>query len=149
MLSGFRARGLYGVDLSIRREATVRDLLYREQIVVEAERSRALYNVARHGVDLIHGTGSFLDEHTIQIKHAGGGSTEIMGDHILIATGSVPRRPHQFPFDHPAVFDSDTILGLKHMPASFVVVGGGVIGCEYACMFAALDRPTTLIDGGT
>lgn len=146
VLSGFRARGLYGVDLSLRREATVRDFLFREQAVVETERSRAINNIARHHIDTFQGFGSFVDPHTITVS---GGYEEVIleSDIILIATGSAPRRPLLFPFDAGNVFDSDAILTLQKMPRSLAVVGGGVIGCEYACTFAALGIEVTLIDG--
>ncbi|MGQ0561791.1 MAG: Si-specific NAD(P)(+) transhydrogenase [Gemmatimonadota bacterium] len=147
VLSGFRARGLYGVDLSLRREATVRDFLYREQQVVEAERTRAIANVARHDIDMLHGFGSFVGPNTVKVS--GGGQEQLLeADFILIATGSSPRRPLLFPFDSGNVYDSDSILGLHKMPRSLAVVGGGVIGCEYACTFAALGIEVTLIDAG-
>jgi NAD(P) transhydrogenase len=98
VLSGFRARGLYGVDLSLRREANVRDFLYREQHVVDAERKRAISNVARHQIDTYHGYGSFVNPHTITVS--GGHEEHVLEtDYVLIATGSAPRRPGIFPFD--------------------------------------------------
>ena len=148
VLSGFRARDLYGVDLSLRREATVRDLLYREKAVVEAERKRAIANVARHNIDTFHGRAAFVDAHTIKV--AGDFEDHIIeADVVLIATGSSPRRPLVFPFDSGNIFDSDTILGLRKMPRTLAIVGGGVIGCEYACTFAALGIKVTLVDSGT
>jgi NAD(P) transhydrogenase len=147
VLSGFRARGLYGVDLSLRREANVRDFLYREQHVVDAERKRAISNVARHQIDTFHGYASFVNPHTVTIS--GGNEEHVLEtDCVLIATGSSPRRPSIFPFDAGNIYDSDSILTLQKMPKSLVVVGGGVIGCEYACTFAALGIEVTLIDGG-
>ena len=147
VLSGFRARGLYGVDLSLRREANVRDFLYREQQVVDAERKRAINNVARHEIDTFHGFGSFIDPHTITVS--GGYEEDVLeADVVLIATGSSPRHPLTFPFDAGNVYDSDTILSLQKMPRSLAVVGGGVVGCEYACTFAALNIEVTLIDSG-
>lgn len=147
VLSGFRARGLYGVDLSLRREATVRDFLFREQNVVDAERKRAIRNIARHEIDTYLGHASFADPHTIRVN----GPREdhvLETDVVLIATGSSPRRPALFPFSTGNVFDSDTILTLQKMPRSLSVVGGGVIGSEYACTFAALGIEVTLIDSG-
>ncbi len=148
VLSGLRARGLYGVDLSLRREATIADLLYREEHVVEAERTRAAANVSRHGVDVVTGIASFESPHVIRVAHGDGTATLIEAHVVLIASGSAPRRPPLFPFGHPAIFDSDTILSLPKLPERLIVVGGGVIGTEYACTFAALERDVTLIDGG-
>jgi NAD(P) transhydrogenase len=147
MLSGFRARGLYGVDLSLRRQATVRDFLHREQHVVEAERERVSANVTRHHIEVFKGVGSFVDSHTIRVDSEHSESVFLQGDIILIATGSSPRAPDLFPRDHPNIYNSDTILRLHDMPRSLIVMGGGVIGCEYACTFAALDVNVSLIDG--
>jgi NAD(P) transhydrogenase len=141
-LSGFRARGLYGVDLSLRREATVKDFLHRERHVVDAERARVGANLDRHRIETFTGAAAFVDPHTVRA----GGSTLKAGV-VLIATGSSPRRPAEFPAAHPHIYDSDTILRLDVMPKRLIVVGGGVIGCEYACMFAALGVEVSLIDG--
>lgn len=148
-LSGMRARALYGVDLSLRREATVADLLYREQTVVGAERIRADHNLRTHGITRLTGTATFAGPHTVRVTHDNGEQTFVHGENVLIATGSAPRRPPLFPYDHPSVYDSDSILSLRGIPERLVVVGGGVIGCEYACTFAALGCEVTLIDSGT
>jgi NAD(P) transhydrogenase len=148
-LSGMRARALYGVDLSLRREATVADLLYREQTVVGAERIRADHNLRTHGITRLKGIATFVGPHTVRVTHDNGEQSFVHGDNVLIATGSAPRRPAMFPYDHPSIYDSDTILSLRAIPERLVVVGGGVIGCEYACTFAALGCEVTLIDSGT
>ena len=143
-LSGLRARRLHGVDLSLRREVTIKDLLHHERMVKDAERSRVANNMLRHGVDVFKGTGSFCDRRTIRVETHGKAPELLEGDIILIATGSSPRRPGNFPKDR-RIYDSDTILQLKAMPKNMVVVGGGVIGSEYACIFAALDVDVSLI----
>jgi NAD(P) transhydrogenase len=148
VLSGMRARGLYGVDLSIRREATVGDLLYRERQVVDVERRRAAENVTRHGIDLVEGRGRLVEPNLVRVERPGGSHVDLEAEFILVATGSSPRRPPTFPFDHPSIYDSDTILSLRAVPEQLIVVGGGVIGTEYACTFAALDRRVTLVDSG-
>lgn len=146
-LSGFRARGLYGVDLSLRRQATVKDFLHREHQVVDAERLRVAGNLGRHHIDTFRGSASFLDPHRIRVAAPAGPPVELRGAVVLVATGSSPRRPPEFPADHPRVYDSDSILSLGAMPKRLIVVGGGVIGCEYACTFAALGVEVTLVDG--
>ncbi len=148
-LSGLRARSLYGVDLSLRREATVADLLYREQTVVGAERIRADHNVRTHGIAQLTGRATFMGPNTVRVTHANGEQTFVDGAIILIATGSAPRRPLTFPYDHASVYDSESILSLRSIPERLTIVGGGVIGCEYACTFAALGCEVTLVDGGT
>lgn len=147
MLSGFRARGLYGVDLSIRREVKVRDFLHREKLVKETERARIIKNLERHRVSLFQGFGSFADPHTIKVTPKGGEEETLTADKVLIATGSSPRTPDMFPFAHARVWDSNEILCLEFMPKTMAVVGGGVIGSEYACTFAALGVKVFLIDG--
>lgn len=142
-LSGLRARGLYGVDLSLRREATVKDFLHREAKVVDVERARVGANLDRHRVKTFSGAASFVDPHTLSV----GGRTTLKAGVVLIATGSSPRRPPEFPAEHPHVYDSDSILRLDSMPKRLIVVGAGVIGCEYACTFAALGAQVTLVDG--
>jgi NAD(P) transhydrogenase len=146
-LSGFRQRGLYGVNFALKDKVTVRDFLFRERLVKENERSRIQANLKRHKVDLYVGAANLAGPHTVSIKPAKSAEVAIEGDVILIATGSSPHRPPVFPFHDPRVYDSDTILNLHDIPATMLVVGGGVIGCEYACMFAALGIKLTLVEG--
>ena len=143
-LSGIRARRLYGVDLSLKHRPTVQDFLYHEREVKDTECTRVTNNMLFHGVDIFKGTGSFVDERVIKVEARGKASGFLKGDITLIATGSSPRRPDNFPEDH-RIYDSDSILGMKSMPKSMVVVGGGVIGCEYACIFAQLGVDVSLI----
>lgn len=144
-LSGFRQRGLHGVDLSLSRRASVDDFLYRLEAVVTEERLRISANLDKHRVRTFHGTARFEDAHTIALD-GGDGPRRLQAKHVLIATGSSPHRPPQFPFDHPCVYDSDEIVRVHDIPKSMVVVGGGVIGCEYACLFAALGVNVTVVE---
>jgi NAD(P) transhydrogenase len=125
---------------------TVRDLMTREQLVRGNERARILKNLQRHDVALYTGAASFVDPHTIAVRPADGPETRLRGEFILIATGSRPFRPPGYHFDDPRIYDSDEILDLQCIPATMLVVGGGVIGCEYACMFAALGIRVTLLE---
>ena len=145
-LSGYRARGLYGVDTTLRREATVSDFLYRERRVKEVERLRITQNLQRHGIEVLQGTASLADANTVLVRREGAAERRLTAGHVLIATGSSPFRPPLYPFGDPRVHDSDEILALHALPTAMVVVGGGVIGCEYACMFASLGIPVTLVD---
>ncbi|HSP80030.1 MAG TPA: Si-specific NAD(P)(+) transhydrogenase, partial [Myxococcaceae bacterium] len=146
-LSGFRQRGLYGVDTRLRREATVSDFLYRERRVKELERQRITESFRRHEVELVYGTGSLEDAHTVRVRQRDGTQRRLRASIILLATGSSPYRPPLYPFGDPRVHDSDELLELHALPQRLVVVvGGGVIGCEYACMFAALGIPVTLVE---
>jgi NAD(P) transhydrogenase len=145
-LSGLRARDLYGVDLSLRRSATVDDLLRHERTVTSSEREQYRQLLDRYGVTIVHGTGRFLDPHTVGVVHADGSETQFRAETIVIAIGSVPIRPPGLPFEHPRVHDSDELVDLHVLPRSLAIVGAGVIGSEYACMFTVLGVPTYLID---
>jgi len=144
-LSGIRARHLHGVDLTLKRQVTVKDFLYHERKVKSSERNRVKNNILRHNISVYHGIGSFVDKKIIKVKLSNGKTKLLKGDIILIATGSSPRRPENFPTD-PHIYDSDTILQIEKIPKKIVVVGGGVIGCEYACIFAELGVKVTLIN---
>lgn len=144
-LSGFRQRGLHGVDLALSRQASVDDFLYRLEAVITEERLRISENLKRHGVRTFHGAARFLDPHTLAID-GGAKPRQVRARHVLIATGSSPHRPPQFPFEHACVYDSDEIVQVHDIPRSMVVVGGGVIGCEYACLFATLGVKVTVVE---
>jgi NAD(P) transhydrogenase len=148
-LSGFRQRGLYGVESHLRHKATVTDFLYRERHVKATERQRIASALNYHRVEVVQGTGSLEDAHTVVVRREGHPERRLTASVILVATGSTPYRPSQYPFGDPRVHDSDELLDLHALPNAMVVVGGGVIGCEYACMFAALGIPVTLVDGKT
>ncbi len=147
VLSGWRSRRLFGVDLSLQRAATVGDFMRHEKNVTAGERRRTEARLELRGVERFTGTASFVDPHTIRIIGANGAETILRGEKILIATGSSPRRPPEFKFEDDRVHDSDEILLLKEMPKKLVVVGGGVIGSEYAGTFAALGVEVHLVDG--
>src|SRR6478609_3634907 len=147
MLSGWRSRKLFGVDLSLRREATITDFMRHEKHVTSSERKRVEARLTLRGVTKFHGAASFVDAHTIRIAGEAGAETFIHGDKILIATGSSPLRPPEFPFEDDRVHDSNEILELKALPKKLIVIGGGVIGSEYAGTFAALGAEVHLVDG--
>ena len=142
-LSGFRNRALYGLQFTLKQQVNVRDFMARERYICDTERARIQANLKRHRVRVYSGTASFVDPHVVAIKPTGSPEIQVRGEKILIATGSSPYRPPIFPFHDPRVLDSDTVLTLRDMPGSMLVCGGGVIGCEYACMFAALGVKVT------
>jgi NAD(P) transhydrogenase len=149
-LSGMRSRNLYGVDLSLRREATVADFLRHEQNVKTGLNLVFTQRFEASKTAVYCGTGEFVDAHVIRVlPKAGDGAEEFLvrGEHILIATGSAPVRPAVFPFDKAEVYDSDTILALDRVPKTMAVIGCGAIGSEYACTFAALGTKVHVIDG--
>ena len=103
--------------------------------------------LAAHGVERVHGTARIVGPHAVHIERPGGAGLEVGASTIVVATGSKPRLPREIPVDHEQVFDSDSILSLEYLPASLTILGGGVIGCEYASIFAALGVEVTIVDG--
>lgn len=144
--SGLKQRGLYGIDYSLKENLTIHDFMHHEREVVEMERIRILKNLELHKIELVRGQASFEDPHTVMISRADG-DRRLTGKVILIATGSKPHRPPEIAFDDIHTFDSDTFLRMDRIPKSLAVIGGGVIGCEYASIFMALGVDVTLVDG--
>ena len=143
--SGLLQRGLYGIDYSLKENISVKDFMHREKIVVENEHRLIETNIHKHNITLLHGEASFMDAHTVKVTSAAGESI-IKGDFILIATGSSPYHPPDIVFDGELISDSDSILHMDRIPKTMAVVGGGVIGTEYASIFTALGVQVTLIE---
>lgn len=143
--SGLRQRGLYGIDYSLRENLSVADFMYREHAVVGIEHKIIERNIQRHNITLIKGEASLADTNTVLVTSLEG-KREISSDIILIATGSSPFHPPGVPFDGDLIYDSDTILRMNRIPKTMAVVGAGVIGTEYASVFAALGVQVTLIE---
>jgi NAD(P) transhydrogenase len=144
--SGLGQRGLYGIDYSLKENLTVHDFMHHEREVVEMERKRILKNLEAHKIAYVQGQASFEDANTVAVSGAAG-ERKLRGEVILIATGSKPHRPAEISFDDVHTFDSDTFLQMDRIPKSLAVIGGGVIGCEYASIFMALGVHVTLVDG--
>lgn len=144
--SGLRQRGLYGIDYSLRDNLTVANFLHREQLVVDNERAIVKHNIERHNITLIQGEAALQDAHSILVRMPNGEQITLSTAYILIATGSSPFHPPGVPFDDKRIYNSDSILRMGFIPGSMAVVGGGVIGCEYASIFAALGVKVTLIE---
>jgi len=154
-VTGFQRGNLYGLTLAIDRDASLRQLMGRLRAVTEQQVTQIRRNLQRHDVALIEGEATFTSPHEISVRPTApspstSGATPVRrltADAFLIATGSSPHRPAGVPFDDTDVEDSDTILDLDRIPTSLAVVGGGVIGCEYACLFAALGTAITIVEG--
>ena len=146
-LTGFRRRELYGMQVRLDRKKSLRQLVGRLHVVTEQQTQQIRRNLARHSVTLCSGIGSFEDERTVAVCGPDGQvNLRLSADIFLIATGSSPVLPPGTAGD-PDVVDSDRILNLDRVPLSMTVVGGGVIGIEYACLFAALGTRITLVEG--
>jgi NAD(P) transhydrogenase len=144
-LSGYHSRELYGVAVKLDPMATLQHLMSRKNQIIAAESRAFRDNFARHHVEYARGRGRFADAHSVVVSSSTG-ERRVTGEYILIATGSKPHRPADIDFSDPWIHDSDEILTIETLPTSMIVLGGGVIGCEYACMFAALGCKITLVD---
>ena len=144
-LSGYRTREMYGVAMELETTATLPMLMSRKAAIAASETQRIRDNLDRHGVKYMHGSARFVDAHTVLVESSLG-ARRVTGEVILIATGSRPARPEGIDFRDPRIHDSDEILDLESIPQSMTILGAGVIGCEYACMFAALGVNVTLVD---
>ena len=144
--SNLRQRGLYGVEYSVKHDITIADFMFRERVVVETLWDLIEENLDKHRVTRVQGSAHFIDEHTVEVLRFKQEPRRITSEVFLIATGSGPIRPHEIPFDEMVVVDSDALLRVPAIPSTMIVVGGGVIGCEYACIFAALGVRVTIIN---
>jgi NAD(P) transhydrogenase len=144
-LSGREQRETYGVNVKLDPALFVPKLLSRADLVRKLEVGRILGSFGDHHVDYKRGEGFVKGPHAVALK-TDAGESELTAEFILVATGSSPYRPDNIAFDDPDIDDSDTILSLDRMPKSLVVLGGGVIGCEYASMFTCMGVKVTLVD---
>lgn len=146
-LTGMSQRELYGASYRVKEKITPADLLARTQHVIGREQDVVRSQLMRNRIDLVQGHGRFVDAHTVLVEEPNRGErTTVTADYLVIATGTRPRRPAGVEFDDERVLDSDGILDLKSLPGSMVVVGAGVIGIEYASMFAALGTKVTVVE---
>jgi NAD(P) transhydrogenase len=144
-LTGMSQRGLYGQSYRVRDEITINDLLWRTQHVIDREIHVIRDQLARNRVVLVTGEARFADSHTVLVD-SGAEERRLRAEKIVIAVGTVPTRPASVAFDNSTILDSDGILQLKGIPRSLVVVGAGVIGIEYASIFAALGSRVTVVE---
>lgn len=145
-LTGYRQRDVYAESFRKKRHITMEQLRRKLTRVTEHELDVVQNQLERNGVDVFTGQASFAGPHEIRITNDG--QTAVLNaDKILLACGSKPARPSNVPFDGHTIFDSDEVLFLEDVPRSMIVVGAGVIGLEYAIMFAILGVDITLVDG--
>ena len=144
-LSGFRQRSIYGAGYTVKSDVEMSDLTFRCDYMMQAEINIITSQLKRNHIDIYFGRASFVDQHSIKIDSEDS-STVFSSSHILIACGSTPREPKNMKLDGKSIFTSDNVLDMDTIPRSLTVIGGGVIGIEYASMFAALGVDTTVID---
>jgi NAD(P) transhydrogenase len=147
-LTGFRHRSFYGNDYVVKDRISIRDLAARVTQVVERETGVVRDQLRRNGIDLFCGVAQFMDPNTLEVA----GPTEahiLQADHILIACGTRPSHPADIPFDGKKIIASDQFFQMDEIPRELIIVGGGVIGLEYASMLVAMGVEVTLIEQRT
>jgi NAD(P) transhydrogenase len=145
-LTGLNQRDLYGQSYRLKDDITIGDLTSRTEHVVGREVDVVRSQLSRNQVALLPGTGRFLDAHTVAVTDASGRDRAVTADFVVVATGTRPARPASVEFDDRTVLDSDSVLSMDRVPRSMVIVGAGVIGMEYASMFAALGSKVTVVE---
>jgi NAD(P) transhydrogenase len=146
-LTGLSQRALYGESYRVKEVITAEDLALRTRRVIEREVDVVRNQLARNRVEVFSGTGRFVDPHTVGVGGGGpGDERRLTAEKIVVATGTRPFRPASVEFDGKTILDSDGLMMLESIPRSVVVVGAGVIGIEYASMFAALGAKVTVVE---
>jgi NAD(P) transhydrogenase len=145
-LSGWRERGFYGKGYRVKQDISSNDLISRLHKTLDHEVEVLQHQFMRNSVKNIHAMAKFLTANSMSVTTETGETSEVEFDKALISVGTKPVRPDHIPFDHRHVFDSDDILDIQALPRTLTVIGGGVIGVEYATIFSALDVPVTLIE---
>jgi NAD(P) transhydrogenase len=146
LLSALHRRPIPGIaGIKVDHEISIAKFMAQRHLIEQQEHDRIEQSFDRHGICVHRGNGRLVDAHVIEVTHPDGGTATIRGEYILIATGSSPLRPAHIPFHLPGVVDADGVLELAHLPNSMIIVGGGVIGMEYASIFAEMQVDVTLI----
>jgi NAD(P) transhydrogenase len=144
-LSGFQFQGIYGINYHVKDKITIADLGFRVNQVVKTEVDVTQAQLARNGVEVIYGMASFVDPTHVKVENSRG-QTTLEAQSVIISTGTRPACSPTVPLNGRTIINSDQILQLPEIPRTFIVVGGGVIGVEYACMFAILGSRVILIE---
>ena len=144
-LSGFYDQAFYGASYHAKESITMSDLSFRVNRVIENEAAVLQDQLRRNGIDLYHGVGSFMDPHHIRVENTNG-YNELEGEFVVIATGTKPAATPSVPINGRTIINSDQILTMPTVPKTLIVVGGGVIGVEYACMFVTLGVRVIMVE---
>ncbi len=145
----YKNRNPYGIELTLKENLTLKKIKKREIDVVELKVQNLMENIHSSKIDLYYGFGSLLDKNSVKVLKKDGKEEILKGDVIIICTGSIPCRNPEIPFDDKIICDSDSILRLDEMPENIGIIGGGVIGLEYASIFALFGTDVYLIDERT
>jgi len=143
-LSGFYQKSFYGANHG-HQPVTMADLNFRVQRVIENEIAVIQDQLKRNCIELLRGTGKFIDAHRVRVENEDGFS-EVQGEFVIVATGTKPAANRKVPVNGWTIINSDQILDMPQLPKTLIVVGGGVIGAEYACMFAMLGVRVIIVE---
>lgn len=144
-LSGYNYKSIYGMNYRVKEKITMADLAFRVQHVIKTEVDVTEAQLSRNNVDMLVGIGSFVDANHLKVTNSRG-SNVYETKSVLIATGTKPASSPKVPINGSSIINSDQVLELPTLPKTMIVVGGGVIGVEYTCMFSALGVRVTLIE---
>jgi NAD(P) transhydrogenase len=146
-LSGYRLRSIYGESYTVKQNITIEDLLYRTEHVIRHEIDVTRHQLQRNGVEVLNAEAAFVDPHAVHLTMGDrSGERRVTAANVLVAVGTEATRDAKIPFDGQNIFVSDDILTIKKLPRTLAVIGAGVIGCEYASIFATLGVRVTLVD---
>jgi NAD(P) transhydrogenase len=144
-LSGYNYRSVYGMNYRVKEKITMSDLAFRVQHVIKTEIDVTEAQLSRNGVDVVTGVASFVDDRHVRVCGANGENV-LEAERIVIAVGTKPADSPKVPINGRTIINSDQIFEMPSLPKTLIIVGGGVIGVEYTCMFAALGVRVTLIE---
>ena len=144
-LSGYAYRSVYGMNYRVKEKITMADLAFRVQAVIKTEVDVTEAQLSRNGIDVIQGVAHFVDPHVLRVEGPHGDTT-LEASRIILAVGTKPASSPKVPINGRTIINSDQVLDLPNLPRTLIVVGGGVVGVEYACMFAILGVRVTLIE---
>jgi NAD(P) transhydrogenase len=145
-ISGLRQRSVYGLMGGVKPNVTVRELMYRKGQVIQQELDVIQQNMSRYRIEVIKGSGRVADPNTVIVSDEGGEPMTLKAGVIIISTGTRPWHPPHINFDNRFIYDGESILDLDALPRSLTIIGGGVIGCEYASIFAHIGVKVTIVD---
>jgi len=144
-LSGYNYRSVYGMNYRVKEKITMADLNFRVQAVIKTEVDVTEAQLGRNGIDVVHGVAHFTSPHEVRVEGPQTDAT-LESERIIVAVGTRPAGSPKVPINGRTIVNSDQILDLSELPRSLIVVGGGVVGVEYTCMFAILGVRVTLIE---
>src|ERR1017187_7729524 len=144
-LSGYNYKSIYGMNYRVKEKITMSDLAFRVQHVIKTEIDVTEAQLSRNNIEMLVGIGSFVDENHIRVTNSRG-TNVYQAANVLISTGTKPDVSEKVPINGRSIINSDQVLELSNLPKTMIVVGGGVIGVEYTCMFSALGVRVTLIE---